>query len=344
MAANNKFRATIEVRVSARAAGFWPLWDGEQFVHEYDAHAVKQHDETHEREEDSDDGEQREMNEVENAIQHPELSCPSDQSNDEDYSDQESQTSWPSGSKKDFSEHEDSHDEMESKEADGEEARQGSVSGESEEDETEDTAGKQAIKDGEYVCNSDPVSRQAPIPLATDDKADEEPLHEFEALADHQATNEADEHDQALLDRIYTALAYTQPRLSRGLVVTQTKHFTIPLPTTTFTPSPAQTAALDLLRASPAVTTICTAPAYVVFELGVPTPYLVPESIGIHTHHDPQWWAGKSAAEIRAGPLADKADLKKTVGIQKGIETRRAKLRGKKTKRQEEIDWKLDEG
>lgn len=57
-------------------------------------------------------------------------------------------------------------------------------------------------------------------------------------------------------------------------------------------------------------------------------------------------WA--DAAEIRAGPHADDADVNRARAVLKGTETRRRnkleKSAGEKSKKQQDTDWKLEEG
>lgn len=81
------------------------------------------------------------------------------------------------------------------------------------------------------------------------------------------------------------------------------------------------------------------------YELGIPPPDLVVAAVGVVTRHTPQWWVGKSAAHIRAGPWADAVDLCKAEAKAKEMETERGKQKpGYKTLRQEENESKLEEG
>ena len=59
--------------------------------------------------------------------------------------------------------------------------------------------------------------------------------------------------------------------------------------------------------------------------------------------HDPQWWIGRTAAEIKAGPLADEYDVRSAAATMKGVQTRRERKRDR-TSREEEMAWKLEEG
>jgi len=53
--------------------------------------------------------------------------------------------------------------------------------------------------------------------------------------------------------------------------------------------------------------------------------------------HDPQWWIGRTAAEIKAGPLADEYDVRSAAATMK-------ERKRDRTSRKEEMDWKLQEG
>ncbi|KAF2825718.1 hypothetical protein CC86DRAFT_370637 [Ophiobolus disseminans] len=121
----------------------------------------------------------------------------------------------------------------------------------------------------------------------------------------------------------------------------QTTRFTMPLPTKTYIPSSSETTALNLLRSSSAIT-ILTAPDFGVFELGIPVPYLLPQGSVGHIIHTPQWWVGKSAVEIKAGPYAEPSDLKKAAASLKGLATKKSK-KTCKTAKERDIENKLEE-
>jgi hypothetical protein len=110
------------------------------------------------------------------------------------------------------------------------------------------------------------------------------------------------------------------------------------------------TTALDLLRAShtaQVATLTYTLRGTEVYEHGVPVPYLVKEDAGVRLVHSPQWWLGKTAVEVEAGPHAEEQDVKRAASHMKGVETKRKKAEkagGGKTKKQKEIDHKPEEG
>jgi hypothetical protein len=61
---------------------------------------------------------------------------------------------------------------------------------------------------------------------------------------------------------------------------------------------------------------------------------------------DPQWWVHKTAGEIKAGPLADDAEINKASATLKGLETKRLKdeQKGAVARRQRGVEGKLEEG
>lgn len=137
-----------------------------------------------------------------------------------------------------------------------------------------------------------------------------------------------DEDYNNLLERIRSGVKYT-----RNSAVMQTTRFEF---ATTSTPCPA----LLLLRRYG--TEIYTSSTHEVYELGIPRPVWVTQGIlpGIH---DPQWWVNKTLAEIKAGPYADKRNIKRAVAMIKGLQTRKHKKK-LPTAREREIEWKLREG
>ncbi|KAH3979384.1 hypothetical protein HBI64_180600 [Parastagonospora nodorum] len=147
-----------------------------------------------------------------------------------------------------------------------------------------------------------------------------------------------------LLSRIHEAIEYTRSRMSQGLPLMQTTRFEMWLETVTYKPSDTEVYAFEVLDDSPA-TIIFVHPDYIVYELGIPPPDLVVAAVGVVPRHTAQWWVGKSAAQVRAGPWADAVDLRKAEAKVKGMETKRRKQKsGYKTLRQEENDSKLKEG
>lgn len=91
------------------------------------------------------------------------------------------------------------------------------------------------------------------------------------------------------------------------------------------TSNPSSRPALSLLRRYG--TRIALAPPFELFELGISRPDWVAEG-DLPGIHDPQWWAGKSQAEIKAGPHADEADVRRAAGHLKGLKTRQSKRKG----------------
>jgi hypothetical protein len=72
-------------------------------------------------------------------------------------------------------------------------------------------------------------------------------------------------------------------------------------------------------------------------------PHFVAEGSGIRLLHSPQWWVGKSAAEIRAEPMADEYELSRVKSKIQELEMKRIKKCGRTTVRETEIESKLEE-
>jgi hypothetical protein len=49
--------------------------------------------------------------------------------------------------------------------------------------------------------------------------------------------------------------------------------------------------------------------------------------------HDPQWWVGKSAAEVKAGAHADETVMKRAAAHFKGLQMKRDKKKGPTTRK-----------
>jgi hypothetical protein len=164
------------------------------------------------------------------------------------------------------------------------------------------------------------------------------------ALVAEEHGYEADfeQESSSLLNRIHSGIEYTSSRLSKNLPLMQSTRFLIPLRTTTFAPSKTHVKALSLLRSSSA-TIIRKSTTDVVFELGMPIPYVVPQGAGMRLIHSPHWWVGKSTAEMKAGPHAEEKDVRRATANLKGQETKKRKKVGK-TAREREIEAKLAEG
>jgi hypothetical protein len=174
---------------------------------------------------------------------------------------------------------------------------------------------------------------------------EDEEAHEHgnDNLPNEEGENGEDEAIRSL-ERIREAIEYTRSRMSQGLPLMQTTRFEMWLETATYKPSKTEVHAFELLGDSLA-TIIFVHPDYIVYELGIPPPDLVVAAVGVASRHTPQWWVGKSAAQIRAGPWADAADLRKAEAKVKEMETKRRREKpGYKTLRQEENESKLKEG
>jgi hypothetical protein len=153
---------------------------------------------------------------------------------------------------------------------------------------------------------------------------------------EHFHEEDSEQESSSLLNRIHSGIEYTTSRAAKGLPPMQSTRFAIPLRTAT------HTRALSLLQAGPA-TIIRTSPTHVVFELGMPIPYVVSEGAGVRLIHSPHWWVGKSAAEVKAGPHAEEKDVSRVAANLKGLATKKRKKVGK-TAREREIEAKLAEG
>ncbi|CAE7020644.1 hypothetical protein CFE70_002897 [Pyrenophora teres f. teres 0-1] len=105
-----------------------------------------------------------------------------------------------------------------------------------------------------------------------------------------------------LLCRIHSGIRYVAAQHRRDEAIEQTTRFEIDLSKASFQP------ALDLLRRHAIL--IFPSSRFEVFELGMPRPDWVKEG-GVPGVHDPQWWVGKTAAQIKAGPFAKEHDVKR---------------------------------
>ncbi|KAF2800204.1 hypothetical protein K505DRAFT_219602, partial [Melanomma pulvis-pyrius CBS 109.77] len=102
-----------------------------------------------------------------------------------------------------------------------------------------------------------------------------------------------------MIERIQSAVDYSRTQDAAGQPPYQTAQFTLPV----------GHPGLEILREAHAngiAFQINASPTEECYELGVPAPVTVTQ-VGI----DPQWWIGKSRAELRAGPFASKADVKR---------------------------------
>ena len=160
-------------------------------------------------------------------------------------------------------------------------------------------------------------------------------------LSDEQAI---DEEDDPLLYRVLTGVEYTRTQHAEGRPIMQTTRFALN------TQEQRHWRALGALRRAGReglATRIAINDEGEIWEIGVPRPDWVTEG-ALGGVHDPQWWHGLDAAEIRAGPHADDTDVNRARAVLKGTETRRRnrleKTAGEKSKKEQEIDWKLEEG
>ncbi|KAH7384201.1 hypothetical protein DE146DRAFT_769901 [Phaeosphaeria sp. MPI-PUGE-AT-0046c] len=209
---------------------------------------------------------------------------------------------------------------------------------------------------GRFVQAAQPreqMTRRAQIHLRDEDKAQQDEtvlLSQSSAsgnvlMSDGEQYFSGDddvaEHD-SFLERVHSAIEYTNSQLSQHLPILQTIHFSVRLPVDNHKPPESHVTALSLLRSSQAIN-ICTSETHEVFELGCPSPYMVAACVGHTSSTDPQWWMNKSAAEIKAGPLAGKEDVRRAQAKTNELETKRRK-RNLPTKKQTDMDWKLVEG
>ncbi|KAG9191349.1 hypothetical protein G6011_09437 [Alternaria panax] len=117
-----------------------------------------------------------------------------------------------------------------------------------------------------------------------------------------------------LLRRIQSGITYTTSQHGLNLPTAQTTRFHIS------TTKPSSLAALNLLRAHS--TLISSSPSFETHELGVHRPDWVGQGI-LPGVHDAQWWVGRSAAEVKAGPWAYEGDVRRAEAVLKGLETKR---------------------
>jgi hypothetical protein len=145
-----------------------------------------------------------------------------------------------------------------------------------------------------------------------------------------------------LITRICAGIAYTIPQNASNLPIMQTTRFLIRLKTLRHTPSATEAHALSLLDNSTA-TIIAASKEAILYEIGMPIPYLVAEGAGVRLVHTPHWWFGKSQAEVRAGPHAEEADIRRHAAKVKELATKAGK-KVWKTLKEIEIERKLEEG
>jgi hypothetical protein len=151
-------------------------------------------------------------------------------------------------------------------------------------------------------------------------------------LVESDSESESEDESETLLERIHSCIAYTRAQHALGEAVAQVTRFSV---STT-----ANLGILSLLRLHG--TLIASAANFEEYELGVPRPDWVAQGI-LPGVHDPQWWVGKTAAEVKAGAHADEAMVKRAAAHLKCLQTKRDKKKGL-TAHEKENEWKLKEG
>jgi hypothetical protein len=223
-----------------------------------------------------------------------------------------------------------------------------------EDEESIDDENEEAVDEDE----EEPIDEADEEPIDEDDqepinKDDEEPIDEEDDQdvdeEDDQDVEEeddeaVDEESDPLLYRVLTGVEYTRAQDAQGRPVMQTTRFVLN------TREQIHRRALRVLREAGRdgiATRVAMDDEREVWEIGVPRPDWVTEG-ALGGVHDPQWWHGLDAAEIRAGPHADDADVNRARTVLKGVETRRKntlkKSAGEKSKKQQDTDSKLEEG
>jgi hypothetical protein len=195
---------------------------------------------------------------------------------------------------------------------------------------------------------SAPQQRSIQSDLSDEEAVDEEDEEAIEEEYDQDIEEEddeaVDEESDPLLYRVLTGVEYTRAQYAQGRPVMQTTRFVLN------TREHIHGRALRVLREAGRdgiATRVAMDDEREVWEIGVPRPDWVTEG-ALGGVHDPQWWHGLDAAEIRAGPHADDADVNRARTVLKGMETRRKntlkKSAGEKSKKQQDTDLKLEEG
>lgn len=153
------------------------------------------------------------------------------------------------------------------------------------------------------------------------------------------------EHDQLIM-RIQYGIDYTRQQLHDNKAIMQTTRFQLRLasPYSAYPSKPLKL--LQQAHQSGYATQIYASPTHECYEMGIPKPNWVSEgAVAVSRIHDPQWWAGKSAAAVKArdGPHADADGVKEAAKMLKRVATTEQN-RTWKTKRQMKVDQKLAEG
>ena len=148
------------------------------------------------------------------------------------------------------------------------------------------------------------------------------------------------EDDDPLLHRILSGIEYVQAQRVKGEDVMQTTRFVLRR-RDHLHPGSAMHVLWQAQRAGYA-TLIASSGSSGVWELGIPRPDWVTEG-AFGGMHDPQWFHGKTAAEIKAGPFATQSQASEAAATLQGLATRQ-RTRTTRTMKQIRIDQKLAEG
>ncbi|KAJ4372717.1 hypothetical protein N0V86_008082 [Didymella sp. IMI 355093] len=193
-------------------------------------------------------------------------------------------------------------------------------------------------KKSKYRLSSPPYSPNRPVQSAP--ARLESRISHLDSDPDSSGHEVVDEDENLLLYRILTGLEYTRAQHAQSKLVMQTTRFSINKRENLHPGS-----ALSVLRQAGLdgfATRVVLSDEHETWEIGVPRPDWVTEG-AFEGLHDPQWWYGIDAAQVKAGPFPDEADVKKARAALKEAETRRNK-RPKKSKKEQETNWKLKEG
>jgi hypothetical protein len=167
------------------------------------------------------------------------------------------------------------------------------------------------------------------------DEEDDDANEEDEANEENDAVEKhevGDEHE--IIERILSAIDYSKAKKKARQSVKQTTRFTLSKDTDRL--------ALNLLREATnngLAKLIFTTPEEECYEIAAPDQ---PQHMGL----DPQWWEGKSAAEIRAGPLADGEDIEVADSFLKKKKAKSGKRNEKRRvqRSKKKVEDKLAEG
>ncbi|KAF2637989.1 hypothetical protein P280DRAFT_87430 [Massarina eburnea CBS 473.64] len=180
-------------------------------------------------------------------------------------------------------------------------------------------------------------------PMATEGgaRSPNPPSSSSSSSSDSEILSSDPEETPNRISRIRDCIAYSRTQRQTDQPYQSTTDFTLTIT------HPALTTSLQLLRSA-----VTSGLAFLVgstlreetFRIGVR-----PVIRGLRSPVDPTWFAVKSRAEIKAGPLADEKDVKKAGTALKGADTRRrneVKKAGRdgKTRKEMEVEDKLAEG